>query len=48
MAGGPLSAGETPLLVEIVGLSKSYVRGDRSCRCLTDINLTIREGDSCG
>jgi putative ABC transport system ATP-binding protein len=38
-------AGERPLLVEIVGLSKSYVRGDQVVPVLTDINLTIREGD---
>jgi putative ABC transport system ATP-binding protein len=45
MAAAPLPAGERPLLVEIVGLSKSYVRGDQVVPVLTDINLTIREGD---
>ena len=37
--------GDRPLLVEVVGLSKSYVRGDQVVPVLTDINLTIREGD---
>jgi putative ABC transport system ATP-binding protein len=45
MAAAPHPAGERPLLVEIVGLSKSYVRGDQVVPVLTDINLTIREGD---
>ena len=45
MAAAPREAGERPLLVEIVGLSKSYVRGDQVVPVLTDINLTIREGD---
>jgi putative ABC transport system ATP-binding protein len=36
---------ERPLLVAIEGLSKSYVRGDQVVPVLTDINLTIREGD---
>ena len=45
MAATPKLAGERPLLVEIVGLSKSYVRGDQIVPVLTDINLTIREGD---
>ncbi|MDH5207649.1 MAG: ABC transporter ATP-binding protein [Burkholderiaceae bacterium] len=45
MADAPSRAGERPLLVEIVGLSKSYVRGDQIVPVLTDINLTIREGD---
>ena len=45
MAAAPKPAGERPLLVEIVGLSKSYVRGDQVVPVLTDINLTIREGD---
>ncbi|MGE5161799.1 MAG: ABC transporter ATP-binding protein [Betaproteobacteria bacterium] len=45
MAAVPHPAGERPLLVEIVGLSKSYVRGDQVVPVLTDINLTIREGD---
>jgi putative ABC transport system ATP-binding protein len=45
MAGAPPRAGERPLLVEIAGLSKSYVRGDQIVPVLTDINLTIREGD---
>jgi putative ABC transport system ATP-binding protein len=45
MAAAPTQAGERPLLVEIVGLSKSYVRGDQVVPVLTDINLTIREGD---
>jgi putative ABC transport system ATP-binding protein len=45
MAVEPLPASERPLLVEIVGLSKSYVRGDQVVPVLTDINLTIREGD---
>jgi putative ABC transport system ATP-binding protein len=45
MAAAPLPASERPLLVEIVGLSKSYVRGDQVVPVLTDINLTIREGD---
>ena len=45
MAAAPTEAGERPLLVEIVGLSKSYVRGDQVVPVLTDINLTIREGD---
>ena len=45
MAGAPSRAGERPLLVEIAGLSKSYVRGDQIVPVLTDINLTIREGD---
>jgi putative ABC transport system ATP-binding protein len=45
MAAAPTAAGERPLLVEIAGLSKSYVRGDQVVPVLTDINLTIREGD---
>jgi len=45
MAAEPLPASERPLLVEIVGLSKSYERGDQIVPVLTDINLTIREGD---
>jgi putative ABC transport system ATP-binding protein len=45
MVAAPKLAGERPLLVEIVGLSKSYVRGDQIVPVLTDINLTIREGD---
>jgi putative ABC transport system ATP-binding protein len=45
MAEAMPPAGERPLLVEIVGLSKSYVRGDQVVPVLTDINLTIREGD---
>ena len=45
MAAVPLPESERPLLVEIVGLSKSYVRGDQVVPVLTDINLTIREGD---
>jgi putative ABC transport system ATP-binding protein len=45
MAGRPDPAGERPLLVEIVGLSKSYVRGDQIVPVLTDINLTLRTGD---
>ena len=45
MAAAPLPAGERPLLVEIVGLSKSYVRGDQVVPVLTDINLSLREGD---
>jgi len=45
MAVAPSPAGDRPLLVEIVGLSKSYVRGDQVVPVLTDINLTIREGD---
>src|SRR5512139_2494825 len=45
MAAAPRPAGERPLLVEIAGLSKSYVRGDQVVPVLTDINLTIREGD---
>jgi putative ABC transport system ATP-binding protein len=32
-------------LVEIEGLSKSYVRGEQVVPVLTDINLVIREGD---
>jgi putative ABC transport system ATP-binding protein len=32
-------------LVEIAGLSKAYVRGDQVVPVLTDINLTILEGD---
>jgi putative ABC transport system ATP-binding protein len=34
-----------PLLVEIDGLSKGYVRGEQLVPVLTDINLTIRERD---
>ncbi|MGB2816765.1 MAG: ABC transporter ATP-binding protein [Burkholderiaceae bacterium] len=45
MEATPRQAGERPLLVEIVGLSKAYVRGDQVVPVLTDINLTIREGD---
>ena len=45
MAAAPRPAGDRPLLVEIVGLTKSYVRGDQVVPVLTDINLTIREGD---
>jgi putative ABC transport system ATP-binding protein len=45
VAAAPTQAGERPLLVEISGLSKSYVRGDQVVPVLTDINLTIREGD---
>ncbi len=45
MAEATHPGGERPLLVEIVGLSKSYVRGDQVVPVLTDINLTIREGD---
>jgi putative ABC transport system ATP-binding protein len=45
MAAAPKPAGDRPLLVEIAGLSKSYVRGDQVVPVLTDINLTIREGD---
>ena len=45
MEAAPKRAGERPLLVEIAGLSKSYVRGDQVVPVLTDINLTIREGD---
>jgi putative ABC transport system ATP-binding protein len=45
MAAAPTEAGERPLLVEIVGLSKSYVRGDQVVPVLTNINLTLREGD---
>ena len=45
MEAAPKQAGERPLLVEIAGLSKSYVRGDQVVPVLTDINLTIREGD---
>jgi putative ABC transport system ATP-binding protein len=45
MAAAPKPAGERPLLVEIAGLSKGYVRGDQVVPVLTDINLTIREGD---
>ena len=45
MTGATAPAGERPLLVEIVGLSKAYVRGDQVVPVLTDINLTIREGD---
>jgi putative ABC transport system ATP-binding protein len=45
MAAAPTQAGERPLLVEIAGLSKSYVRGDQVVPVLTDINLTIRAGD---
>jgi putative ABC transport system ATP-binding protein len=45
MAAAPTEAGERPLLVEIAGLSKSYVRGDQVVPVLTNINLTIREGD---
>ncbi len=45
MAAAPTEAGERPLLVEIAGLSKSYVRGDQVVPVLTNINLTLREGD---
>ena len=45
MADAPSQPGERPLLVEIAGLSKAYVRGDQIVPVLTDINLTIREGD---
>jgi putative ABC transport system ATP-binding protein len=45
VAAAPTQAGERPLLVEIAGLSKSYVRGDQVVPVLTDINLTIRAGD---
>jgi putative ABC transport system ATP-binding protein len=45
MAQAALQARERPLLVEIERLSKSYVRGDQVVPVLTDINLTIREGD---
>jgi putative ABC transport system ATP-binding protein len=45
MEATPRQAGERPLLVEIAGLSKAYVRGDQVVPVLTDINLTIREGD---
>ena len=45
MAAAPTQAAERPLLVEIAGLSKSYVRGDQVVPVLTDINLTIRQGD---
>jgi putative ABC transport system ATP-binding protein len=45
MAEAPQAVAERPLLVEIEGLSKSYVRGDQVVPVLTDINLTIREGD---
>ncbi len=45
MAAAPHPAGERPLLVEIAGLTKSYVRGDQIVPVLTDINLTIREGE---
>jgi putative ABC transport system ATP-binding protein len=36
---------ERRALVEIEQLSKSYVRGEQVLPVLTDINLTIREGD---
>jgi len=45
MAAAPTEAGERPLLVEITGLSKAYVRGDQVVPVLTNINLTLREGD---
>ncbi len=45
MAAAPTEAGERPLLVEIAGLSKAYVRGDQVVPVLTNINLTLREGD---
>jgi putative ABC transport system ATP-binding protein len=45
MAEAPTPAEPRPLLVDIAGLSKSYVRGDQVVPVLTDINLTIRAGD---
>ena len=39
------AATERRALVEIDHLSKSYVRGEQVLPVLTDINLTIREGD---
>ena len=45
MAAAALPATDRVPLVEIAGLSKSYVRGDQVVPVLTDINLTIREGD---
>ncbi len=45
MADAPARNGNRAPLVEIAGLTKSYVRGDQVVPVLTDINLTIREGD---
>jgi putative ABC transport system ATP-binding protein len=43
MASGPPPA--TPPLVETIGLSKYYVRGDQVIPVLVDINLVVPEGD---
>ncbi|MFN9211194.1 MAG: ABC transporter ATP-binding protein [Betaproteobacteria bacterium] len=43
-AATPVAAPRRPL-VQIEHLSKSYIRGEQVVPVLTDINLTIREGD---
>jgi putative ABC transport system ATP-binding protein len=43
-AATPVAAPRRPL-VQIEHLSKSYIRGEQVMPVLTDINLTIREGD---